>query len=135
MCFILASEFALEVVRHERKSSCQSALPGMHRRDVPVRSAFRAETLAVDRLTRRPRLGRFALAATVSLVLIGGCANTPTRNGSLAPTEPVVTGDPWVFLGMMMVTESDGFVDPLVFELEDAIIPESITGSRRDRSR
>lgn len=108
------------------------------------RLRFAPGTLSADRLTRRPRLGRFALAVTVSLVLMSGCASTrdPTPV-PIAPTEPLANGDPWVvtlnfavdpdadiMIGMVVVTD-DGFVDPLVFELEDAIIPESITARTR----
>jgi hypothetical protein len=98
-----------------------------------------------DRLVRRPRLTGFALASMVSLVLIAGCA---TKDASTQATStPVVYVDPWaepeevtvepyidgdIFMGaVVVIEEGTGFLDPLVFELEDEIVPETISKSRR----
>jgi hypothetical protein len=102
---------------------------------------FASPTLPANRLTRRPRLSGFALAATVSLVMIAGCASTSASKRK--PTDPITEADPWavtvnfevdpeqgVWTGVVYIDQEDRFVDPLVFELEDAIIPESIAKSR-----
>jgi hypothetical protein len=101
---------------------------------------FASTTLPANRLTRRPRLSRFTLAATVSLIMTAGCASTSTKQRLAGP---IASTSPWVvrvdfevdpeYEGMIVVIiedDEDRFVDPLVFELEDAIIPESITEPR-----
>jgi hypothetical protein len=101
------------------------------------RLRFASPALSVDRLVRRPRVTAFVLAATVSLVLIAGCASTRAKGSA-----PVAYPDPWIVTvdfaldpdqdavtGMFLF--EDPFLDPEVLELEDDIIPEVITARKR----
>ncbi|MFV8755463.1 hypothetical protein ACNOYE_33360 [Nannocystaceae bacterium ST9] len=109
------------------------------------RVRFGEAPLAAARLTRRPRVTRFALAAVVSLVLLGGCARPIA-----ATAEPAESSDPWlvsvdfeidpepepdskVLIGAVVIETVERFVDPLVYEFDDEIIPESISRHGRPR--